>query len=257
MANPLRNFLLNTILKIPPEPEVPFGEPGSVQVFNAHPNFYYYQLVKWFIGTLSTALGLLFGLLFLGAVPEFKYDFLITVAELLGIAAFLVHVVFSFMMVRINYELRWYIITDRSLRIREGVLQVQERTMSFANIQNLSIEQGPIQRLFKIMDLKVRSAGGGGAMQEGNNTLGEDMHVGYFRGVGNAAEIRDTIRKRLEKLKDSGLGDPDDYSDHADQPKHRPSSGTDDATTLAAARDVLQEVRQLRQVAGDWTKTAQ
>ena len=64
--------------------------------------------------------------------------------------------------------------------------------MTFANIQNLSVQQGPLQRLFGIADLRVRTAGGGeregGANERGETT---NMHLGYFRGVSNAGEIRD------------------------------------------------------------------
>ena len=52
------------------------------------------------------------------------------------------HALFSFAVLRLDYEKRWYIVTDRSLRIREGVLNVREMTVMFANIQNVSVMQG-------------------------------------------------------------------------------------------------------------------
>ena len=93
-----------------------------------------------------------------------------------------------------------YMITDTSLRIREGLIVVRERTMTFANIQNLSICQGPLQRLLGIADLKVRTAGGGGGQGQGQGqaekTGSANMHLGYFRGVDNAAEIRELAHDR-------------------------------------------------------------
>jgi hypothetical protein len=144
--------------------------------------------------------------------------------------------------------MRWYIVTDRSLRIRYGLLHVREMTMTFANIQQITVRQGPLQRLLGIADLKVRSAGGGDGgdlddepahVEEGQ---GESMHIGYFRGVDNAEEIRDLIGQRLRQLRDTGLGDPDELA-HA-PPAERPESPN---PLLAAARDLLREARALRE----------
>jgi hypothetical protein len=119
----------------------------------------------------------------------------------------------------LDYKRRWYLVTDRSLRIREGVWTLHERTMSFANVQNLEIRQGPIARLLDLASLEVRSAGGGGQARAGGDAkhsgLGDDLHVAHFRGVDNAEEIRDLILARLRGIRGAGLGDPDDARDHA------------------------------------------
>jgi hypothetical protein len=63
------------------------------------------------------------------------------------------------------------------------------------------------------------------------------MHEGYLRGVDNAEEIRDLILGHLRRLRDTGIGDPDD--------RHlRPSVPQEDA--LAAAREALEAARELR-----------
>ncbi len=67
----------------------------------------------------------------------------------------------SLALVRLNFEKRWYIVTDRSLRVREGILNVREMTVTFANIQNISISHGPVQRAIGIAELRVDTAGGG------------------------------------------------------------------------------------------------
>jgi uncharacterized membrane protein YdbT with pleckstrin-like domain len=149
-------------------------------------------------------------------------------------------------MIGLDYRYRWYMVSDTSLRIREGLLRVREQTMTHANIQNLAIRQGPLQRLFGISDLRVRTAGGGhrGGGSEQESSEGASMHLGYLRGVDNAAEIRDLILDRMRRLRDSGLGDPDE------QPAAEPTtptgwhSGPDDR--VAAARELLAEARRLR-----------
>ena len=40
--------------------------------------------------------------------------------------------------------------------------------------------------------------------------VSESLHTVRFRGVDNAAEIRELITERLRELKDSGLGDRDE-----------------------------------------------
>lgn len=114
---------------------------------------------------------------------------------------------------RLEFEKRWYLVTDRSLRIREGVLTVREMTVTFANIQNISISQGPIQRLLGISDLVVETAGGGGSAQPAKGGhIGPNFHMASFRGIDNAAEVRQLIEARLKKLKDSGLGDHEEQN---------------------------------------------
>ena len=61
-------------------------------------------------------------------------------------------------MQRLNYELRWYIVTDRSLRIRIGIWIVEEITMTFDNIQDLRITAGPPQGWLGLAALELSSA---------------------------------------------------------------------------------------------------
>ena len=121
---------------------------------------------------------------------------------------------------------------------------VEERTMTFSNIQNVAIRQGPVQRLFGISDVEVRTAGGGSASpgKQHQQGMADNLHLGYFRGVENAAEIRDAILVHLKGLRSAGLGDPDEpaASDLA------PDSGGGEL--LAAGRQVLAEARGLRQM---------
>ncbi len=209
-----KRWLLD-FLEVPPEPEDPLGTGESLLVFRAAPNYLRYKLILWAIRSpffLSLGLGLAAGLTFFA--PRLDDPIVTPLLLVVGPALALLSVVWlllSYMMVRLDYELRWYKVTDKSLRIREGVSHVREMTMTFANIQNISITQGPIQRLLGIADLKVQSAGGGGSTPQDQHkqSLGLSMHTGYFRGVDNAVHIRDLMRERLKASRDSGLGDPD------------------------------------------------
>lgn len=166
---------------------------------------------------------------------------IIEVIEFGGIMLFLLQLPITFAAVRLEFELHWYIVTDRSLRIRTGLMRLQESTMSFANLQQVEIQQGPLQRLLGLADLRVQSAGGG-ADRHSKHTR-DSLHTGIFHGVENATEIRDLILERLRRFRESGIGDPDDHAPHDEAPKPAMVS-TGDA--LAAAREVLAEVRALK-----------
>jgi len=237
--------LITRVLKVPPRPEAPMGGAGSLRLFNAALGFYRYRLLGWCFRQAGTAVGLVVGLVFLDKV-EFGAAWMFTgfarVIEVVGIGGFLAQLPVSFLLVRLDYRYRWYMVTDTSLRIREGLFSVREQTMTFANIQNLSIRQGPLQRLFGIADLRVRTAGGGEQSHEGKETSeSANMHLGYFRGVDNAAEIRDVIGRHMRGQRDSGLGDPDEPI-----APEAAASSSDLATLAGAARELQDEARKLR-----------
>ncbi|MGD8438971.1 MAG: PH domain-containing protein [Holophagae bacterium] len=251
---PVSGFI-SRFLKVPPEPEPPMGSPDSLRVFNAAPGYFHYRLVVWGMRQASTLIGIVVGLAFLATGVEFGRlpmgRELATAIEVVGIGLYLVQIPFSFLMVRLDYRYRWYMITDTSLRIREGLMTVRERTMTFANIQNLSLKQGPIQRLFGISDLQVRTAGGGGSDSSGEGkkevSEADNMHLGYFRGVDDAEAIRDTILDRMRRLRDSGLGDPDDQPELA--APHLADGGLS-SDILTAARTLADEAGRLRSAVG-------
>lgn len=169
---------------------------------------------------------------------------LIWVVKVAGILAYLAQIPLTYAIRRLDYEMRWYIVTDRSLRLRSGVWQVQELTMSFANLQQVTVSQGPLQRLLGLSDLRVQTAGGGGGdSHEGKQT---SLHLAEFHGVENAAEIRDLILDRLRLFRAAGLGDPDDAAYHVTVAAVPPLPPPASSATLAAAHELLVEARALR-----------
>lgn len=228
----LKKIVLS-FLKVPPEPEDPMGDVSSLKVFRASINFYRYRFYVWLIKNvlgLAFEFGIAIGI-FIGLSREPGYVILIFFLSAGGFLLLsLVHTLISYVILRLDYEMRWYKVSDRSLRIREGVVNVKEMTMTFANIQNISINQGPIQRFFKIADLRVESAGGSSVIAgQQNADNSSNMHVAFFRGVDNAREIADLMKERLKLMKSSGLGDHDDdvetSSDLPDNPPKTPVTG--------------------------------
>jgi len=170
---------------------------------------------------------------------------LIQVLEFLGIGLFVVQMFVTYSIVRLEFEQHWYIVTDRSLRIRTGILRLQESTMSFANIQQVEIRQGPLQRFLGLADVCVRSAGGGDPSADAKgHGADSSLHMGVFEGVPNAVEIRDLVIERLRRFREAGLGDPEDARASASA---RPSGEPDRAAEKAVA-ELLEEARALGRV---------
>ena len=176
---------------------------------------------------------------------------LIWVLKITGLLGYLLQLPLTYAVMRLDFEMRWYVVTDRSLRIRTGVWSVQEITMSFANLQQVEVSQGPLQRLLGLADVKVHSAGGsdGEAEQLGH---GDSLHTGHFHGVENAHEIRDLIQARLRHFRESGLGDPEETR-HAVVPQASAKPAVTesvDTDVLAAARELAAEAKTLRVALG-------
>jgi membrane protein YdbS with pleckstrin-like domain len=117
--------------------------------------------------------------------------------------------VIAYVGIHLRYDTTWYVLTDRSLRIRRGIWVIHETTISFENVQNVEVRQGPLQRYFGIADVIVQTAGGGGSHSHGkgdaSGTLG--AHVGVLEGIDDADAIRNQILAAVERTRQAGLGD--------------------------------------------------
>jgi membrane protein YdbS with pleckstrin-like domain len=212
MYERLKSTLL-WLLKVPPEPHDPMGDVHSLRVFRAAPGYLRYITIGWLITQLGILVSgsLIFTSLLVASSASGLASIAVMVLAVVAALVFLAQAGISFFSLRLNYEMRWYKVTDRSLRIRAGVWNVHEMTMTFANVQNITVSQGPLERLFGISDVKVDSAGGGGSSGGSHGKAeGPNLHVATFRGVDNPEEIRDLMLQRLRRLRDAGLGDLDD-----------------------------------------------
>lgn len=237
----VRDALLRFV-RVPHAPEPPPGSPP--RVFRAAENFFYLRVIQWIAGhflfaILVVALATALEATIATKQPPAAIILLLRLVQFGVIAFFVAEFVFSAALLRLDFELRWYMLSDRAIRIREGILTVREKTMALANVQNISIRQGPLQRMLGIADVEVMTAGGGIASKGDGKKgqVGEPLHVAYFRGVENAEEIRDLVREGVRRQKDAGLGDPDD---------HRAIAAPVDASR--AVTELLREARKLRAV---------
>lgn len=258
----VRSWILR-FLRVPPEPHPPAGSPGSLRIFRAGESYRRLLILGWALRHVVLIGAFLFWIAASHFVPDeipvhskrrgvrtthvvrtADYRGWITAIETVGFVFAVLQMPFSYVMAMLRFEMRWYMVTDRSLRIREGVGTVKEVTLSFANLQHISLRQNPVQRLFGLYDVEVKSAGGGGGAPARHQHAGESWHTAVFRHVSNGEEIRDLIIARQRALKAAGLGDPDETDDQSRTAPVRFLSGN--AAVLDAARELLSEARATR-----------
>jgi len=216
------------------QPAPPAGPHDTFQVFRACPAYLAYNLFFWKLYVAVLALVMVAISVVLLVVSGWLA---LLVAPLVALAAFKAAVFYT--TTRLNYDLRWYVITDRSLLIREGVWVTREITLTFANAQNVRVTQGPLQRLFGFSNVEVDTAGGGGRGGGHEGGQGTQPHRAVLRGLDNPNFVRNLVLEQLRGHRTAGLGDPDDRvaSDHA--------------FNSALLGEIWDEARKLRRALGD------
>lgn len=155
----------------------------------------------------------------------------------LALALAVVPDVVAYIAIHLRYDTTWYVMTNRSLRIRRGIWVIHETTITFENVQNVNVKQGPVQRFFGIADVVVDTAGGGASQQDSHGGQSMAGHRGLIEGIADPQSIRDLVLARLRRSRSAGLGDepiPTVEAAPAWTPEH-----------LAALNDILDAIRLL------------
>ncbi len=177
-----------------------------------------YRYLQTLFGFLNQFIGLGIGLIAL--VVQLKGWGVAIAMGLLVIQGFAIGL--ALVTTRVDFELRHYLVGDRSLRVAQGAWKREEVTLSYANVQNIEVTQGPLERFFGFKSLTISTAGA-------DTTPGaENSHLVTLVGLEQADEVRQLILTMLKQQRDSGLGEP----------THRPQPT---ATGMSLAR--LGEIR--------------
>jgi len=199
--------LLGPLLKVSAAaPPVPHGATG-VRVFLASPRYLSYRYLLTVLSFAPLSLPLLFMIVAFAAITTrepIPTWVAVGLPALYG-AGVLFFLALAVVSVRLDYQFHCYVATDRSLRIRQGIWEQVEATLTYANVQNVRVIQGPLERFFGIASVVVETAGG--AKQQ----AGQQEPRGTLRGIENAEALRDRIMERMKASKSAGLGDPDDH----------------------------------------------
>ena len=119
----------------------------------------------------------------------------------------------AFVAMYLRYDTMWYVMNERSIRIRRGIWIIHETTITFENIQNVTVSQGPVQRYFGVASVVIQTAGGGGG--GGHPAHGGGItHMGLIEGVADAPRLRDLFLAKMRVSRGAGLGD--DHHQHAE-----------------------------------------
>lgn len=202
----LKATLLDVLRAPEGPPEAPIGSPDSVSIFRASRNFLRMRIL---LHMTSIAPALIGEVLFIAAERFARLHEAATFVSIAVIVVTIVIGVVRYFLIRLDYDMRYYVLTDRSLRIRVGALTIQESTFTFANVQNLTIHQGPLERFFGIATLHIETAGGHVEASQ-SETSHAAHHQGMVAGIDNAGEVRDRILTFLRAYRDAGLGDHED-----------------------------------------------
>jgi membrane protein YdbS with pleckstrin-like domain len=221
--------------RVPKEPPtLPAREGEYLASFRPAPGFLRYLRFWFWIALLAVDVALTAA--YVAAAAALIVGGLWWVALLLlPVALFVIVVpdIFAYVAIHLRYDTTWYVMTERSLRIRRGMMVIHETTITFENVQNLKLRQGPLQRHFGIADLVVETAGSGGA-QGHEGRAGVDNR-GVIEGIDNAPEVRERILSRMRQSRTAGLGDED--------PAAAPSPSAWSPAQLQALREIREEVR--------------
>jgi membrane protein YdbS with pleckstrin-like domain len=113
----------------------------------------------------------------------------------------------AYIAIHLRYDTTWYVFTDRSLRIRRGIWVLHETTITFENVQNVSVNSGPLERWFGIANVVVDTAGGGKSSKDSEHKRLSNYHQGLIEGIDHPDEIRNLILNRVRHSRTAGLGD--------------------------------------------------
>lgn len=240
MARYYRGFwgMLTRWLKVPAEPpHLPGVDGAALRVVKPSRRWLSYLRLQWLGKTVILGgAGLAFGLTldFLDDLPEWLHA-LIVVFE---VAAYVGAIPALYLAIHLRYDATWYIMSDRSLCIRRGIWTIRETTLTFENVQNVAVSQGPVQRWFGIADVILETAGGGKA--SGDDKDAQDAHRGRLEGIEDVEALRDLLMSRIRTSRTAGLGDEPDTppaSPTRPAPGHRWSEAH--LAVLRAIRDDL------------------
>lgn len=202
--------MLGPLLKVTAAPPpVPHGATG-VRVFLASQRYLSYRYLITLLSFLPIAfpIGMLaFGLHMARREAHIPAWVGIGVPAALGMVA-MFFLALAIVSVRLDYEMHCYVATDQAIRIRQGIWEQVEATLTYANVQNVRVVQGPLERVFGIASVIVETAG------SAKRQPGAEEPRGLIRGIENAEDLRDRIMAQMRASKSAGLGDPDDHEHH-------------------------------------------
>jgi uncharacterized membrane protein YdbT with pleckstrin-like domain len=248
LVQPLFRFLRLTL-----EPPAPIADARLEQVLQPGHRAHQLHLLKWAGAQLSALVGVVVVLTafdftqwlprslsfievffqwadFINFLPdEWRW-----VGVILALGGFLVQLPLSFLSLWAKRRTLWYVVTNQGVQLRHGLWTTHETSLRFANIQQVTLKQGPLQRVLGLVDIVLSTAGQRSSGDDDDDE--ERKSRGQLRDLdsGSAQRLLTEIRQRLPSSAD---GAP---------PPHSAAAQTS-AQAVEAAQLLLSEARTLRQ----------
>ncbi|MBL8046461.1 MAG: PH domain-containing protein [Anaerolineales bacterium] len=241
-------------LHISLEPPAPIANAPVRRVLQPGHRAHQLHLLRWAAAQLSALVGVLIILLaidFTQWLPDYL-DFLDVFARfgdyttylpsrwrwvgiVLALGGFLVQLPLSFLSLWAERRTTWYVVSDQGVQLRYGLWTVNETSLRFANIQQVTLRQGPVQRVLGLADVVLQTAGGrpkdDDDDDEKRKRQGQLKDLEYAQAQNLLSEIRNQLPAASAEA--ARLTPP---------PAPIPSS-----RALSAAQHLLTEARALRQ----------
>jgi membrane protein YdbS with pleckstrin-like domain len=195
--------VLARLFRVPRNPPaLPHHDAAAVESFRPAPGYLrYLRLQYWIVIVPLNAVG---AAVVAGVTIAMPIAGFVIAVPLMGLV--LLASLSAYIAVHLRFDTTWYVLTDRSMRLRRGIWTIRETTITFENAQNVVVEQGPLERLFGIANVVVQTAGG--TTRSGPH--GEQLttgHSGVLNGLSDAPRVRDLILAKVRTSRNAGLGD--------------------------------------------------
>jgi membrane protein YdbS with pleckstrin-like domain len=235
------------MLRIPLEPAtIPVNSGELLKSFHPAPAWIRLRQIQVILGVCLALLGIAaasLGMYLFGGSTKWQGGgtfWIWSSLETFGFIFVLISGVIRLVFLRLQYDCTWYVLTTRAMRIRRGLWVIHETTITYDNIQNVTVKQGPIQRLFKLSDIEVETAGGGGVADSGKKGS-DSSHSGRIEGVVDPERLRELIMTQVRLSRSSGLGDGHEVSRDASAPSGHASP--DWGRMSAVLKEIRDELR--------------
>jgi membrane protein YdbS with pleckstrin-like domain len=226
------------LFKIPPDPPTLPAVSGPARSIRPAPGFLRY--LKFFFWLLFVP-GDVLPLVAWGAI--YAQNVTLALALIAPLVVILIAPdVIAYVAIHLRYDTTWYVLTDRSLRIRRGIWVMHETTISFENVQNVEVRQGPLQRYFGIADVVVQTAGGGARHSKGESGASLSAHIGILQGLDDAQAVRTMILDRVRRSRSTGLGDDHLHREDAALASLAPALTISHVAALREIRDIARRL---------------
>jgi len=116
--------------------------------------------VAMLVGAIRTVRRWIGGLVFPGVLLLLSQGFSLRTVALL-VLAILVGAALAALWGFLSWRATTYAVTGNSFRLKQGVLQKNERTIPLDHVQSVDTVQGIVQRAFGVYEVRIETAGGG------------------------------------------------------------------------------------------------